>query len=318
MSGLALMFAYLYDRLVGDPPWLPHPVAGIGRLAQSLERWLRPRRPGPLRELVGGLVLLLVTVATTVAVVYLLLAAARSFHPWAAAALEACLVGIALAGRSLGEAGRAVARCLDDGDLEGARRAVAQLVSRDATRLGPDEVVRAAVESVAENTSDGFVAPLFYALIGGAPLAWAYKAVNTLDAMYGYRDRSNLYFGRAAARADDVLNWLPARLTAVLIAVAAAFGGLAGRRAWLTAWSQGRRHPSPNAGYPEAAMAGALGVQLGGTNIYAAGVSRRPYLGEPWRPLVPGRVYEAVRVLELTALVATIIAALVALGFGRM
>jgi adenosylcobinamide-phosphate synthase len=199
--------------------------------------------------------------------------------------------------RSLDRAAREILGLLRRGDLATARRRLSLIVGRDTERLGAAEITRATVETVAESISDGVIAPLFYFLLGGAPLACAYRAVNTLDSMVGYRSERYRDFGMAAARLDDVANFLPARLTALLLVGSALLLGLDWRQAWRIAWRDGARHPSPNSGYTEAAVAGALGVQLGGLNYYQGQPSLRPRLGEPATALEPGHIAGAIRML---------------------
>lgn len=303
-----LAAAYVLDRLLGDPDIVvPHPVVLIGRGAARLEQWLRPRLGTIRRELIGGGCLVVAVVGLTLIGTGLLINGLGRVHPWVGVIGETWLIATALAARGLADAGLAVARPLESGDIHAARRAVSGLVGRSTAALDAEGVSRAAIESVAENYCDGFVAPLLYAAIGGAPFALAYKAINTLDSMYGYRDRSRLYFGRAAARIDDVANWIPARLSAGLLCVTAWLVGGDARSACRTVWKQGNEHPSPNAGYPEAAMAGALGVQLGGENVYPGGRSFRPYLGQALQPLSPERIGAAVNVLQKAAFVATVV-----------
>ncbi|MEX2356428.1 MAG: adenosylcobinamide-phosphate synthase CbiB [Thermaerobacterales bacterium] len=298
MAAWMLLASYIIDRLLGDPSRLPHPVVLIGRAAKFMERLCRPPSLAPWLETAGGAVAAGTVIAGTYVLTRLLLEAMGSVFPPAAVVTELWLAAAALALRGLGDAGGRVARRLEAGDLPGARRAAAHLVARETAHLPESEVSRATVESVAENTSDGFVAPLFYAAVGGAPLALAYKAVNTLDSMFGYRDRRNLYFGRFAARLDDAANWAPARLTALLMAAVVWWSErAAGRRAWTVMRRDARRHPSPNAGYPEAAMAGALGVRLGGENVYGSRRSRRPYLGEGLAAPCAADIRRAVRMM---------------------
>ncbi|MBC7218448.1 MAG: cobalamin biosynthesis protein CobD, partial [Candidatus Caldatribacterium sp.] len=188
---------------------------------------------------------------------------------------------------------------LEDGDLPRARDALRHLVGRDTERLSEWEVVRGCVESLAENFNDGIVAPLFYIALFGALGGLVYKAVNTLDSMLGYKDFRYYFFGFASARADDVLNFIPARLSAIFIALAALFCGRFFKGAVLCALRDARKHPSPNAGWPESAMAGALGVRLGGVNYYQGKREERPFLGDPLLDLVPARIREARRIVAL-------------------
>lgn len=300
MSPLALAAAYGLDWLVGDPPRLSHPVIWIGALARRLEAALR-RAPGAASrraQRARGAVLWGVTVAAAYAVPATLLVGLRGRHPWLAAAAEVWLVAWALASRGLDAAARRVLQALRRGDLPGARRAVTHLVGRDTAGLDAAEVTRAAVESVAENTSDAVVAPLFYAALGGAPLAWAYKAVNTLDSLVGHKNPRYEDFGWWAARADDWANLVPARLTAALLVAAGWMLGYDARGGVAAVRRDARKHPSPNAGFPEAAAAGLLGVTLGGTNTYGGVPSHRPRLGLGGRPLDAEDIAAALRLMR--------------------
>lgn len=306
--------AYLLDLALGDPRWLPHPVVLIGRVADALERAARSVCRSPLAQRVAGVALTGGVVLGTGGVAWAAVALAGRLHPAAGSAMEVALLWTALAARSLADHVGAVWRPLAAGDLEGARRAVALVVGRDTERLDEAGVARAAVETAAESASDGFVAPLFWGLLGGAPLALAYKAVNTLDSMWGHKDERYLHFGWAAARLDDAANWLPARLTGLLLALAAGLiggrpgGGPAARNAWRVLRRDARKHPSPNSGYPEAAMAGALDLQLGGFNSYGGEASFRPYLGEGGRSPQAGDILRALRLVQLAALLAVVMA----------
>jgi len=281
--------AILIDLLVGDPRWLPHPVVIIGRMISSYER-LWNRGTARQRKLSGAF--LTVTVVGGVWwVSWLFLLVLARLHPGLALIAELWLLSTTLAIKGLGDAARAVAAPLSKGDLPAARQALAMIVGRDTQRLEEAGITRGAVETVAENTVDGITAPLFFALIGGAPLALAYKAVNTLDSMVGYRNERFNDFGYASAKLDDIANWLPARLTALCLWLAG--GCLIGRGVTGSRWRgalaatcrEAPRHPSPNAGWPEAMVANLLGVQLGGTNFYQGVASHRATLGSGQMPL---------------------------------
>ena len=302
-----LPLAYGLDLAVGDPSWLLHPVVVIGRAIAGLEARLRrpDASPGALR-LAGALLVLLVVAGTWTATAALLWLAGR-LHPWLGLLLQVWLFSTTLAARGLGEAGQAVLRPLRAGNLAGARLALSQYVGRDTAALPEPEVVRAAVETVAENSSDAVVAPLFYGLLGGAPLALAYKAVNTLDSMLGYKSERYLYFGWAAARLDDLVNWLPARLTGLLLVLLSPLVGGSCRHAWRSLRRDARQHPSPNSGFPEAAVAGALGVRLGGLNHYQGVPSRRPHIGESHAPLRRGHIDAAIRLMHMAGLLALVL-----------
>lgn len=315
---LQLALAYGVDLAVGDPPFPPHPVVLIGRTISGLERAARAvcRSPSTLR--LAGVALAATVAGGAFGLASALLAAARAAHPWLEAALSIWLLSTAIAARGLRDAAWAVLEPLRGGDLPEARRRLAHIVGRDTAGLPGDEIVRAAVETVAENASDGVVAPLLYALLGGAPLALAYKAVNTLDSMIGHRDERYLHFGWASARLDDLANLIPARLTALLFVIAAAGARLDWRRAWHTACRDAGKHQSPNAGWPEAAVAGALGVRLGGLNRYDGEPSLAAFLGEPLAPLTPDHIALAVRLmLGASHLAAALCAGAAAAGLGR-
>lgn len=313
---VALAVAYVVDRLLGDPKMVvPHPVVLMGRWASCVERWLRPFLHTARRQLAAGVLLVVLVVGMTFVVASFIVQSVAHIHFLLGIAVETWLIATTFAARGLADAALAVAQPLQGQDLVRARQTVSHIVGRSTLSLDGTGVARAAVESVAENFSDGYVAPLIYAALGGAPLALVYKAINTLDSMYGHKDEARLYFGRASAYVDDGANWIPARMSAFLLAVAAKFVGEDARGALRTAVAQGRDHPSPNAGYPEAAMAGALSVQLGGENVYPGGRSFRPYLGEAKRPLNAERVRAAVRVMQAGALVATALTVIFLLSF---
>lgn len=294
-----MALAFLLDLGLGDPPGWPHPVNLIARVAWVLTGlWHRPERPRWDR-LAGLLTTFLVVGGTWWATDLLL----RFLSPWPylAVLVNLLLLQSSLSTRGLWGAAAKVRRGLLAGDLPAARRDLTALVGRDTEGLGEPEIVRATLESVAENTVDGVISPLFYAFLGGAPLALAFKAASTLDSLFGYRRSPWTYYGWASARLDDLLNFVPARLGAGLLVVAAGLGGLDAAGALRTWLSQGRLHPSPNSGQPEAAMAGALGVGLGGESHYKGRTEIRPSLGLPRRPLTPDRIAEASRLLFLTA-----------------
>ncbi|TLF48738.1 cobalamin biosynthesis protein CobD [Halomonas urmiana] len=292
---LALISAALaIDLMLGDPPWLPHPVVGMGRVIARLERsWNHGPAAARRRR---GRWLVLVVAGGSWALAWGVLAALAWISPWLALAVELGLLVTALAARGLAEAGRAVAVPLARGELAPARQALSRIVGRDTGELDEAELARGAVETVAENTVDGITAPLFWALLGGAPLALAYKAANTLDSMVGYRSPRYLDFGRAAARFDDAVNWLPARLTALALWLAAwAMPGSRRAGALAATRREAPRHPSPNAGWPEAMVANLLGVRLGGLNHYAGRSSHRATLGTALEPLTVAHIGRAIR-----------------------
>lgn len=279
---------FALDVVFGDPRRVPHPVRGAGRLIAAGERFWR-WTPLPLR--LSGALLWVTVTATCAGLVWLTL-------PW----LTVYWIWSLLALRGLdGEATRVV-RSLDSGNLDRARAELSMIVGRDTAALSEAEVLRAAIETVAENASDAVVAPLFWLAVGGPAAMAAYKAVNTMDSMIGYRDERYAEFGWFAARMDDAANFIPARLTAVLAGAAAFLLRLDGRLALRMAWRDGCSQPSPNAGWPEAAFAGALGVRLGGVNHYRGVPSAKPFLGDPLRELSVPVFHDARRLLYTAAL----------------
>ncbi len=274
--------AVVLDLLLGDPRWLPHPVIMIGRMIAFLEGLLRRC---VMSERLGGILLLLFTVSLTYGIALAAVATASAVHPSAGIAVSALMAWTALAARSLHRESGLVAAALERGDLPEARRYLSYIVGRDTADLDEPEIWRATVETVAENGSDGVIAPLFFLLLGGPPLALAYKAINTLDSMVGYKNDRYLRFGWASARCDDLANYLPARLTGLLMVLVAPLCGFSFRNSWRIMARDGRNHASPNSGVPEAATAGALGVQLGGTNSYFGRPVVKPTIGDPVRPL---------------------------------
>ena len=308
---IALLLALCLDLLLGDPPWLPHPVRAIGRLALFCESlW---RRLIPWSQLAGG-----VTVASVLAgvggAVLGLLALARSLHPLVGDLLMIYLFYASFAARDLARHGRRVYDALADQDLTRARREVSMMVGRETAGLDGAGVGRAAVESVAENIVDGVTAPIFWAAVAGPLGAMLYKAVNTMDSMFGYKNERYRQFGWAAARLDDLANYLPARLTACLVVIAAALLGHSPLRTlWI--WRRDRRrHASPNSGQTEAAVAGALGIQLGGKAVYFGTTVDKPTIGDAGQPLTPTHILRANRLLWVT----TGLAALFAVGMRML
>lgn len=296
---LQILCALLLDLAIGDPKGFPHPVRLIGALAQRLEAPLRRR----IRSAKGaGVLAVLITVGTTIAAIVLLLWLAGLIHPWLADLLGVIVLYTTIAAHDLVRHSMDVYHALAAGDLPAARRRVARIVGRDTEALDVSGVTRAAVECVAESTVDGVTAPLFYALLFGPAGAMAYRAINTLDSTFGYKTERLLHFGWASARLDDLANWLPARLTAPLVAVAAGLTGRSPCRPWRLLRRDGHKHESPNSGLTEAAMAGALNVQLGGMSSYAGEPLAKPVLGDPGEPLHPGHIVTANLLMLLTLL----------------
>ena len=298
MIGYAVLGGFVLDAIFGDPAWLPHPVVYMGKAISALEKGLRVRLPKtPEGELWGGRILAFCLPVGTFAITSLVCMGAAALHPLLGLAVQVFWCGQALAAKGLVQESTNVYRELTKPDLPAARIAVSRIVGRDTQALTAEGVTKAAVETVAENFSDGVAAPLFYFFLGGAPLALCYKAINTMDSMVGYRNERYLYFGRWAARLDDGANWLPARLSALLLVAAAWLLGEDGRGAWRI-WRRDRRnHASPNAAQTEAAMAGALGVQLAGPAWYFGIRVEKPTIGEHQRPIVPEDILRSNRLL---------------------
>ena len=296
LLGAALSF--VLDLLLGDPEKLLHPVVVMGKAISRLEAGLRAVFPQtPRGELAAGFVLALLLPVGTLAVTALALWAVGLIHPLLRFALGVFWGWQALALKGLNTESHRVYQALTQGTLADARAAVGRIVGRDTQRLDEAGVTRAAVETVAENFSDGVLAPLFYLLLGGAPLALCYKAINTMDSMVGYKNERYLYFGRCAAKLDDWANWLPARLSALLLILAAALLGEDAGGAWRI-WRRDRRnHASPNSAQTEAAMAGALGIQLAGPAWYFGQKYDKPTIGDAARPVEPNDILRADRLL---------------------
>lgn len=304
----AVLGGFLLDALLGDPAWLPHPVVLMGRCISALEKHLRTALPKtPRGELAGGAAVAAVLPLGTLAVTGLACWAAARLHPALGLALQMLWCGQALAAKGLAQESRNVYKELAKGDLPAARRAVARIVGRDTQNLTAAGVTRAAVETVAENTSDGVIAPLLYMLLGGAPLALTYKAINTMDSMLGYKNEKYLYFGRCAAKLDDAANWLPSRLAALLWVAAAALTGNSARGAWRIWRRDRRRHASPNSAQTESACAGALGVQLAGPAYYFGEYYDKPTIGDPLREIEPRDILRANRMMYAESLLALVL-----------
>ena len=285
-----IAIALLLDLVLGDPRWLPHPVRLIGRLIAALEG--PARRAIPDARLAGSVTALAVILAAALAT-GAMIGISGWMNPLLEDAVSILLLYTTLAARDLADHSIGVYRALERFDLAEARRLVSWLVGRDTERLTEAEVVRAAVESVAENTVDGIIAPLFFAAIGGPAAAMAYKAASTLDSMIGYRSERYIDFGRTAAKIDDGANYIPARLAVPIITAAAALTGGRATAAWRIALRDGRKHPSPNAGIAEAAFAGALGIRLGGIMQRRGRLVNLPEIGDPVVTLARGQIVAA-------------------------
>ena len=289
------------DFIFGDPSWLYHPVRIIGKGIELGERILRKL----FREkhlVLAGAVLWVIIAGVSFLIPLGLLFLAQKLHPGVRFALETFWCFQILAGRSLcRESGKVYDRLQED-DLPGARRAVSMIVGRDTESLTGEGVTKAAVETVAENTSDGVTAPLIYMMIGGAPLGFLYKAVNTMDSMLGYKNDRYLYFGRIPAGMDDIFNYIPARITALAMIAAAYVTGLDGKNAWRVYRRDRKKHASPNAAQTESVCAGALRVQLAGDAVYFGKLYKKEFIGDRLRPIEPRDIKRSQRLMYVTAL----------------
>lgn len=303
-SAPLLLSAFLLDLAVGDPRWLPHPVVLMGKFISLGERFLWSGQAH--RDFLVGMVLSLALIAIAYGVTWILLYSLCFLPPLIAFLLTAGLASTILATRGLLDAITRIETPLRSGNLPEARANLAHIVGRDTSALSEDKVLRASLESLAENTSDGIVAPLFYLFLGGIPLAMAYKAVNTLDSMVGYRAERYFYFGKFAARLDDVANFIPARLTAFLMVIATFLVRLNGGLALRVLRRDHANHLSPNAGYPEAALAGALGIRLGGPSVYSGKEVWKPYMGNDFTPVNIGMLKEARSLCLVTAILSLV------------
>ena len=311
MTALEISAAYVLDIFFGDPPGYPHPVRLIGKTISLLEKkflqWAHTAR----MQRFWGVILAVIIVSGAGILTWAIIRTVGWIHPVASSVIIIFFAYTTLATRSLYDEPRKVLRALEKGDLNLARKEAGFLVSRDTDQLDEKEICRALIETVSENTSDGIVAPLFYLAIGGPPLAMAYKALNTLDSMVGYRNDRYRYLGWASARGDDLANLIPSRLTALLLILSCFILGKNWRGASRVTRRDARKNPSPNSGYPEAAMAGALGVQLGGKNFYFGRVEEKPLIGEAERLIDRNAVKESLRLMIVNSFIAVITAILI-------
>lgn len=282
-SAALLIGAFLLDLAVGDPRWLPHPVVLIGKAISYGEALLRSGHPRS--DFLAGMALTFSVVSVSSSTAWALVTFFRLLPFGLSFIATVSLASTTLATRSLMDAVRRIEAPLSAGDLIIARKKLSDIVGRETVFLNRDKLLRASLESLAESTCDGIVAPLFYLFLGGVPAAVGYKAVSTLDSMIGYRTERYFYFGKFAARLDDVMNFIPARLTALLIVVATLVLRLNPVRAFRVAWRDHANHLSPNAGYPEAALSGALGIRLGGPSTYFGEEVHKPYIGDELNPV---------------------------------
>ncbi|RBW70330.1 adenosylcobinamide-phosphate synthase CbiB [Bacillus taeanensis] len=295
---IAIAFAYFLDLIVGDPRWLPHPVRFIGKLISILDHRLNKGRSKKWK----GLFLLVIVLLVVYGIGFLLTSTAYKISLFLGIGVETLLIWTTIAGKSLESAALDVYKPLKSNQLIKAREKLSWIVGRDTETLSEQEVVRGTVETVAENTSDGVTAPLFWACIGGAPLALLYRAVNTCDSMVGYKNDRYMQFGWASARVDDLLNIIPSRITGLLMLLSIQPEVGTRKEALLLMLRDAKKHPSPNSGWGEAATAAMLGIQLGGLNYYKGIPSDRAKMGEPYINLNADHIIYSIQILKRTVL----------------
>ena len=311
MTAIEISAAYIIDLIIGDPQGYPHPVKLIGRAISFFEKKFLQWAASPWKQRFLGGVLAVIIVSGAGIFTWTIIRITGWVHPILSFITTIFFAYTTLATRNLYDEAKRVIHTLEKGNLILARKEMGYLVSRDTDHLNEEGICRALIETVSENTSDGIVAPLFYLAIGGAPLAMAYKALNTLDSMVGYKNERFRYLGWASARADDLANFIPARMTALLFVVSSFILGKDWKSSGRMAWRDGHKHLSPNSGYPEAAVAGALGVQLGGKNIYFGIPQEKPLIGEPKKPIHPKAVDDSLKLMIGVSLIAAIITVLI-------
>lgn len=292
------IIAFLIDTIIGDPRTKYHPVVLMGKLIALLEHCFYRADDSDNKKFVMGIMLVIITllISYEVAAAIMMLSYQIPFS-WGSAAVGGLLLSFTISPNSLAKAGKGIYALLIMGELTEAREKVGWIVGRDTKDLDDAEIARATIETIAENTVDGIIAPLFFFVLGGVPLAVLYRAANTMDSMIGYKNEKYLYFGRGAAKLDDALNYIPARITAMLFLFSALILGFDYRNAYRIMQRDAAKHPSPNGGYAEATMAGALHIRLGGMNSYFGRKSFRAYMGDAMVLIVPQHIMAAIRMM---------------------
>lgn len=314
MSLCALIMGFCLDLLIGDPHWIPHPIIFIGKLISALEKLARRCFPKTVRgENAAGAVIWLVVVLVSTGVPALILWLAYGFRVWLGLALETIMCAQILATKSLRQESMKVYAALKTGDLSKAQYAVSMIVGRDTQRLDEAGVARAAVETVAENTSDGIIAPMLFLAIGGAPLGFLYKAVNTMDSMLGYVEMPYKNVGLVPAKMDDVFNYLPARISAFLMLAAGVLLGMDGKNGWKIFMRDRYNHASPNSAQTESVCAGLMGLRLAGDAWYHGVLHKKKFIGDPLREIVPEDIPRSCKLLYATAILGLVMCAAIKL-----
>ena len=304
----AIIGGFILDLIFGDPHWLPHPICLIGNLIGFLERNLRPKlAPNKTALLVGGALMVIIVLVISFVVPMAILLAAAMVSPWLAFALETIMCYQIFATKCLRDESMKVYDALHKQDLADARVKLSWIVGRDTQNLDEEEITKGAVETVAENTADGIIAPMLYMFLGGVPLAFLYKGINTMDSMVGYKNDKFLYFGRCAAKLDDLANLIPARITGLVMIVAAFLLGLDGKNAWKVFWRDRYNHLSPNSAMTESVTAGALNIQLGGDHFYFGKLVHKDTIGDDIRPVCPEDIVKTNNLLYVTAVLCLVL-----------
>jgi adenosylcobinamide-phosphate synthase len=311
ITSTGLIIVYLADFIAGDPEWSLHPIRIIGNAIAYLEKGLRSIHEKVFSEKIAGVILCAITVSLVYGITWLVIYLSHSLNSYFGSFISIVMAYFTISVKSLGKSAQQIIGFLKKEDDESARKYLSCIVGRDTMALNRSEIIRATVETVAENTSDGVVAPLFYLILGGPPLAMAYKAVNTLDSMVGYKNERYGKLGWASARCDDLVNFIPARITGILITIAALLLKLDWKNAYSTMRSDAKKHASPNSGYPESAVAGALQVRLGGENYYEGIPKATAYLGTQRKLLSEGSISDVVQILHLTSAIMVLIGVII-------
>ena len=296
----SLLAAIFIDLLIGDPVIIPHPVVLIGDVINKFESLIRSiiDKKNKRQEILGGVVLVIFIVVSTYITTLYLVKLMYLIHKFIGIFMQIWFIASTIAIKGLLQVGYNIYSLLKNNELEKARLEVNKVVGRDTDNMSRQEIIRAIIETLAENTSDGIIAPVFYYFLGGLPLAMTYKAVNTLDSMLGYKNKRYKYFGWASARLDDIANFIPARLTGIGFAFAAFVTGQNWKGSIKFMLRDAKKHPSWNAGYPEAAVAGAVGIRLGGVNYYDGQKSFRAYMGSKERELITDDINKVIKLIK--------------------
>lgn len=314
MNYIIITFGYLWDLIFSEPKKIPHPVVLIGNLISLCEKKLYKEENSNKNKFLKGMFLNFLVLLIVFSIVFLIVYFASLIHPYIYILISGILISFTISTEALKKAAMEIYDLLDKNEIIEARKKVGMIVGRDTEKLNEEEISRAVIETVAENIVDGITSPLFYGMIGGAPLAFLYRAVNTMDSMVGYKNEKYLYFGRFSAKIDDVFNFIPARITSLLIIIIAFLHpGLNGKNALKSVIRDAHKHPSPNGGYTESAAAGALEIRLGGYNYYFGEKHFRAYMGENLQKTEKEKIPGIVSILYLTTFLWVVLA--ITVGF---